>query len=186
MIPNGIWANENPYPPIIRLHIVPNSNETIDQSLKFIIRDGILEKFKFEDITTYQEAVAYMEKNLDEINFYATEIIRKNGQDYLVETRLAVIEFPDKEYGNEIYPAGLYQSLTITIGQGEGNNWWCVLYPPLCHVPWMEEENQPEIDRNTALPVSLDVSGKIEIGRTKDVEELIKTYRTLIKKIWLF
>lgn len=118
---------------IIRLHVIANSDSAEDQALKLKVRDEIIKEasnLKFnEDI---QETRAYLRSHLKDMEDVAEKVIQKNGYDYDVSANLGVRWIPEKTYGNIYFPAGNYEALNITIGEGEGQNWWCVLFPPLC------------------------------------------------------
>ena len=79
-----------------------------------------------------EQSRKYIQENLTEIEDTAERIIRENGYDYSVKAELGVKWIPQKTYGNVIFPSGNYEALNITIGEGKGQNWWCVLFPPLC------------------------------------------------------
>lgn len=121
---------------IIRFHIKANSDMEKDQELKIKIRDKILEemgeKFKYSKST--KETRNIIEENLEEIKNIAENIISQEGKDYSVDISLANKNFPTRKYGNITFPAGEYESLTVSIGEGKGKNWWCVMFPPLCFV----------------------------------------------------
>jgi len=121
---------------VIRFHVRANSDSTIDQQLKLKVRDGVLKHLESAGIspTSMGESVEYLSANLHIINQVAQSIIYENGFDYNVTTSLEEEEFPEKSYGNVTLPEGRYRSLIIRIGNADGHNWWCVLYPPLCFV----------------------------------------------------
>lgn len=121
------------YEGIIRLHVIANSDSVEDQALKLKVRDEIIKeasKLKFnEDI---QETRAYLMSHLKDMEAIAEKVIQQNGYDYDVSANLGVRWIPEKTYGDMHFPAGNYEALNITIGEGAGQNWWCVLFPPLC------------------------------------------------------
>ncbi|MBR2499942.1 MAG: stage II sporulation protein R [Clostridia bacterium] len=108
---------------IIRLHIIANSNEAIDQNLKLKVRDRILKDFKLCDLE---------EIDLEQIKEICEDEIKKNGFDYDARVVFGKYYFPTKSYENITLPAGNYNAVRILIGKAEGENWWCVMYPPLC------------------------------------------------------
>ncbi len=120
----------------LRLHIIANSDSADDQMLKLKIRNRILSETKelFEpghDIINAKEITA---DALDEFEAIAKKVIKENGCSYPVKASLSKSNFPTKEYGDLILPAGNYDALKIEIGKASGKNWWCVLFPPLCFV----------------------------------------------------
>lgn len=92
------------------------------------------------------ESRSYIEDNLREIEKVADRIIRENGYEYKVAANLGVKWIPEKTYGDITFPAGNYEALHITIGEGEGENWWCVLFPPLCLIGLEAPENEEAVE----------------------------------------
>ena len=121
---------------IIRFHIRANSDSQEDQSLKLKIRDEILEVMgdKFESIDSIDESRQIIMDNLDEMKSISQRVIHNEGKDYTVDVSLGQDNFPIRKYGDLILPQGEYESLLIEIGQATGQNWWCVMFPPLCFV----------------------------------------------------
>lgn len=114
---------------LIRLHILANSDSAEDQAVKLAVRDRVLE-FVRENGDTWDKA--YLEENLSEIVSICKESIREQGYDYSVRAVVGRFYFPTKQYENIMLPAGEYDAVRIIIGSGNGKNWWCVMYPPLC------------------------------------------------------
>lgn len=121
---------------IIRFHVRANSDSDEDQALKLKVRDKILEETQplLQDSKSIDETRAIMEDNLDSIKSIAYEVLREEGKDYNIEVNLGIEKFPTRKYGNIVFPAGEYETLLVEIGQGKGQNWWCVMFPPLCFV----------------------------------------------------
>ena len=119
---------------MIRLHVIANSDSDADQALKLEVRDRVL------DFTTtvlqrsadMEDAQVRLREELTRIEDIAQREIAAQGYDYPVTAQLASAEFPLKEYDGFSLPAGEYMALRLVIGEGEGRNWWCVVYPPLC------------------------------------------------------
>ena len=140
-IPQPQWpADEegmiNEYEGIIRFHVIANSDSDEDQELKFKVRNRVLGKVQnaLEGSQGAAQTRAYIEKNLEEIEACARQCVRAEGYDYNVKARIGVTAIPAKQYDDVYFPAGSYEALTITIGEGKGQNWWCVVFPPLCLV----------------------------------------------------
>lgn len=133
---------------VLRLHILANSDSVSDQNLKIKVRDRLLENSEelFGECDTLEEMECTAEEKLDEINNIVLEVIDENGFDYTAQTNLVNMEFDNRVYGGMTMPAGNYEALRITIGEAEGHNWWCVMYPPLC-IPVAESV---VTDENTA------------------------------------
>lgn len=121
---------------LIRLHVVANSDSDIDQNLKLSVRDAIVEEvgYLFEDNIDKETARREIEANMDVIEEISRRVISEAGFDYDVSVTFGSADFPTKVYGNVTLPAGTYDALKVVIGKGDGQNWWCVLFPPLCFV----------------------------------------------------
>ena len=119
---------------LIRLHVVANSDSDADQSLKLKVRDAVLEKLRpaLEGAGDRQAARTVLENRLSEIEDTARAVITAGGRDYGVRATLCRESFPTTEYDDFALPAGEYLSLRVTIGEGAGHNWWCVVFPPIC------------------------------------------------------
>ncbi|EPY2272209.1 stage II sporulation protein R [Clostridium sporogenes] len=121
---------------IIRFHVLANSDSIEDQSLKLKIKDEIIKYMmpKLDKSNSIDESRKILKENDKEIKKIAENIINKNGYKYLVNTYLGQEQFPIKTYGNITLPQGQYEAYKIVIGNGQGQNWWCVMFPPLCFV----------------------------------------------------
>ena len=121
---------------LIRLHIIANSDSPEDQELKREVRDAMLTFVRGEvkDSLNIEQTRGIILNNMDEITSVAQKIIYEKGKNYEVKTMLGTYQFPTKAYGDIYLPAGNYQALRVVIGNGDGANWWCVLFPPLCFV----------------------------------------------------
>lgn len=119
-----------------RLHILANSDSKTDQDLKLKIRDAIIEYMNSQNLSNYtkSEVISVVENNLEKYRLIAENIINEEGFNYQVSVELGNFHFPTKVYGNISLPAGNYDALRVKIGNAEGQNWWCSLFPPLCFV----------------------------------------------------
>lgn len=119
---------------VIRLHVLANSDSQADQKLKLAVRDRVLERAEslYPKDVTLEQARAILEDNLDDLAEAGQQVVDEAGKDYPVTARLEECWFPTKEYGDFALPAGEYTALRVVIGEGEGQNWWCVAFPPLC------------------------------------------------------
>ena len=119
---------------VVRMHILANSDSEEDQNLKLQVRDRILEGTRgwTEGCTSAEEAESVYESRIDEINSMAQQYVYEAGYDYETRTEVLRMDFDDREYGDITMPQGNYSAVRITIGEAEGHNWWCVMYPPLC------------------------------------------------------
>ena len=119
---------------LVRLHVVAASDTAEDQAMKLQLKDVIVNSLKtdLEKMRDAEEATAYLQENLPKIEAMANQILREAGRDDAATVSLNMEEFPARYYDTFALPAGRYQSLRITIGPGEGQNWWCVAFPGLC------------------------------------------------------
>lgn len=133
----GFWLNREQTQladKVVRLHIIANSDSAEDQALKLRVRDHILEESQDLIVTDggLDAAVASINGHLDDLVDAATETVQAAGYDYPVTATLEKTWFPTKTYTDFAMPAGNYTALRIVIGEGKGQNWWCVVFPPLC------------------------------------------------------
>lgn len=119
---------------LIRLHVVAASDSEEDQTLKLRVRDAVIESLQteLENLADAEQAKVYLQENLPKIERVANQVLREAGCEDVATVTLMVEEFATRIYDTFTLPAGLYESLRITIGEGEGHNWWCVVFPSLC------------------------------------------------------
>lgn len=122
------------YDSVVRLHVLANSDSEDDQALKLQVRDGVLAATAelLSDCTTREQALEVIVANLDTIRRSAQEVIEREGAEYDVTVKLCEEDYPTKNYESVCFPAGRYMSLQVCIGEAEGKNWWCVLFPGMC------------------------------------------------------
>ena len=126
---------------MIRFHVVANSNSAEDQAVKLQVRDAVMESLRsaMADVADVEQAKAYLQENLPKIQATANEVLARAGFDTSTVVSLCRETFDTRVYDTFTLPAGVYESLRITIGEGEGKNWWCVVFPGLC-IPAAEED----------------------------------------------
>lgn len=119
---------------VIRLHVIANSDSEADQDLKLAVRDRVLEEARglYPENATLAQAQAALKGHLNLLATAGQGVVEERGYDYSVTAALEDCWFPTKEYEGFALPAGNYTALRVTIGEGEGQNWWCVAFPPLC------------------------------------------------------
>lgn len=119
---------------LIRLHVVANSDSEDDQNIKLRVRDAIVESLSegMADIGNVQAAKAYLRENLSKIETIANNTLEAAGVDSRAVVTLCRETFDIRKYDTFTLPAGVYESLRVVIGEGEGHNWWCVAFPTLC------------------------------------------------------
>ena len=122
------------YNKVVRLHVIANSDSEEDQTLKLAVRDAILEKVSSaaEGCQSREEAEGVIAEMLPDIVKEAEKTLLENGCSYHVSAVIGKENYPTREYGDVRLPAGNYTSLRVMIGEANGKNWWCVLFPPLC------------------------------------------------------
>lgn len=121
---------------VFRLHVIANSDSKENQDLKYIVRDNVLAYMNdlCKDATSKDEAILIANEHLDEFKQVAMDTIKDNGFNYDVTVEIGNFSFPTKTYGDISLPSGYYDALRIKIGSANGQNWWCVMFPPLCFV----------------------------------------------------
>ena len=122
------------YDKVLRLHVLANSDSDEDQALKLKVRDEILAlcEQRLAHCESLEEAEETLGGMKDELHLAARERVEAEGYDYPVAVTLTREDYPRKEYDGLCFPSGEYLSLRVVIGEGGGQNWWCVLFPPLC------------------------------------------------------
>jgi stage II sporulation protein R len=150
----------------IRLRILANSNTAADQKLKRDIRDEVNAQITtwVDELSTLSEAREIIRKQLPAIEEIVQNKLNEAGIEKTFSVELNKVAFPTKMYGDYIYPAGQYEAVLITLGEGEGKNWWCVLFPPLC---FLDFENGDAVKENK--------EGKSDNAETASAEEADKT-----------
>ena len=117
----------------LRLHVIANSDTDEDQLIKLKVRDAVLECMAgFEGAESRNEAKTALLARGEALQEAADAVLRAEGAAYRAQLSFGRFAFPDRSYAGEVYPAGEYEALRITLGRGEGKNWWCVMFPPLC------------------------------------------------------
>lgn len=169
---------------ILRFHVLANSDSPEDQNLKLAVRDAVGSQMgvllaEAEDKDACETIV---NAQMDEIVAAAENVIAEKGYDYSVQAYLGEVDFPVKEYGSYTFPAGRYEALEIVIGEGNGQNWWCVMYPNMCFSGSVYEIVDEEAEQELRAVLSEEeyekvfASGDCEI-RFKSLKlwELLKT-----------
>ena len=119
---------------VLRFHVLANSDSREDQTLKLKVRDAVLDYMReaFPEAKSAEETKAWAKGHLPEIEAAAEQTIAAAGAGYPVNAEVTRCDFPEKAYGDVVFPAGRYEALRVEIGAAKGHNWWCVLYPNLC------------------------------------------------------
>ena len=143
---------------VLRVHILANSDSAADQSLKLAVRDSVLEHCSqyFDNCEDKNEALMVTQEHLDEIERVAAREIRAHGFDYSVKAEVGQAYFNTRRYDGFTMPAGWYDSLRLTIGNGGGKNWWCVMYPALCVGAACEDKMKEDLSEGEYRVVTSD------------------------------
>jgi stage II sporulation protein R len=175
----------------IRLRILANSDGEKDQAVKRAIRDAVNKEITawVEHLTSIEEARALIRARLPEVENIARQELKKQSIDYSVKVEFGNVQFPTKLYGEYLYPAGTYEAILITLGEGRGANWWCVLFPPLC---FLDFSTGAAVDANKGKAIDVDnpeQDGKADqnavfIAEEKDEPEVKFLLKELFGK-WL-
>jgi len=168
---------------VLRLHVIANSNSDEDQNIKYIVRDRVLEYMNSLIIenSTKENAISILNEHLDDFENIAIQTLNENGFFYSVKIEIGNFKFPTKSYGNVSFPAGYYDSLRITLGEGNGENWWCVMFPPLCFVSidngTLPKESQETLQNNLSEESYKLITDDTTNTKIKfKIVELIETY----------
>lgn len=119
---------------LIRLHVVANSDRVEDQELKLLVRDAIIASLRqaLADVRDTEQAKEYLQENLPKLQELANKTLDAAGSAQQAVVTLCREGFPTRQYNTFSLPAGIYEALRVTIGDGAGKNWWCVVFPSLC------------------------------------------------------
>lgn len=120
----------------LRVHIRANSNDDVDQNVKYKVKERVVDYLTpiLADAVTFDVAYDILQDNLTDIENVANEVLISNGFTYKCQAKLNEEYFPTRSYGNFTLENGYYDALILSLGSGKGDNWWCVVYPPLCFI----------------------------------------------------
>lgn len=174
---------------VVRFHVLAASNSNSDQALKLLVKNAVLEYMSqpLARCDNAAEALEILDRHTDDIIRVARSVITENGYDYPVTAGIEEVYFPVKSYGDVTFPAGMYTAYRIIIGEGNGNNWWCVLYPPLCFIDVthgiVPEESKEQLKTlltpEEYLAITGDTDGSILFDETEDPREVYLRFRIL-------
>ncbi len=181
---------------LIRLHVLANSDSPEDQELKLKVRDKIIADMndKLRNSKSIDETREIVKNNIEEIKGIALKEIEFNEKDYQVSVSLDKQNFPTKSYGGFTLPAGEYEALRVVIGDGKGQNWWCVMFPPLCFIDitngltdgkTKDELRKVLTEEEFNMILSTKDSGEMPIILKSKVLELIEKGKVQFAKIFI-
>lgn len=159
---------------LLRFHVIANSDSFEDQSVKLKVRDAVLKNLgpQLENCSNLDESLKVIEANKDKIEKISNDILKKEGKDYTAKAILGEFQFPVKTYGNITLPAGEYTALRVVLGNGDGKNWWCVMFPPLCFIDITRGVTSKETDEE--LKRVLDEDEVKSITAFKQMDEKVE------------
>lgn len=165
----------------IRLRILANSDAPADQAVKRHVRDAVVEAMNkwVSGPATIDQARETINTHMGEIEAVIAHELEIRGFDYGFKAELAVVPFPTKMYGSRVYPAGDYEALRITLGKGAGQNWWCVLFPPLCFVDAASGEAEPAkaeaaVEQADSKPAKAEGKADVKAAKADSKEVTVK------------
>ncbi|WP_336971962.1 stage II sporulation protein R [Bacillus thuringiensis] len=185
----------------VRLRILANSDSDKDQALKRKVRDEVKAQIDgwVADLTSFEEARKVIQSHIPEIEKTVENTLKREGSKESFQVKFSKnVKFPTKVYGNFIYPAGEYEAVLITIGEGEGANWWCVLFPPMCfldfssgtavrkeeHVAKAESPEEEQVKQLDEEVVNTEEKKVDKVKETKVVkQEVVKKVTSSEKKV---
>ncbi|CCW04756.1 Stage II sporulation protein required for processing of pro-sigma-E (SpoIIR) [Bacillus sp. GeD10] len=177
----------------VRLRILANSDSDKDQALKRKVRDEVKAQIDgwVADLTSFEEARKVIQSHIPEIEKTVENTLKREGSKESFQVKFSKnVKFPTKVYGNFIYPAGEYEAVLITIGEGEGANWWCVLFPPMCFLDFSsgtavrKEEHVVKAESPEEEQVQLDEEVvDTEENKVDEVKETKVVKREAVKKV---
>jgi stage II sporulation protein R len=153
---------------LVRLHIIANSDADYDQAVKLEVRNAILEKIKNKNKNE-------ITSNLNELEDTANEVLAQNNFDYTAKAVYGKFYFPKKEYKNMTLPAGEYYGVRIILGKGNGHNWWCVMYPPLC----VSDDNSVTLDKKSQSVLENNLRPETYDIITKSDKSIVVKFKTV-------
>ena len=168
------------YDNVLRLHVIANSDSAEDQELKLLVRDEILKVSSdmFANCNSRDQAQIKAKENLDLLEAAAIRTVREHGYDYDVNITFSAEEYPTKNYESCCFPAGEYLSLRVMIGDAEGQNWWCVLFPPMCVVAASDSDAYAEVgltgEQYNMITQTEDPKYKIRFKLLESIEKAIE------------
>lgn len=173
----------------IRLRILANSDSAKDQALKRKVRDAVNAQINewVENLTSFAEAKQVIQAHLPAIEQTVAEVLQKEKSNQSYHVEFGNVHFPTKIYGNYIYPAGQYEAVLITLGDGKGANWWCVLFPPLCFLDFSNGEAVAKNEPSEPQPVPAAVSAPTQESSplvVNEEQERAVHVKFLWKELW--
>lgn len=167
---------------LIRLHVIANSDTVEDQDLKREVRDVVLAEAreKLKRAQNVEEARRWLADNLATLTAVAEKRLEKQGNPYRVKAQWGDFAFPTRAYGSLVLPAGQYEAVRLIIGEGKGENWWCVLFPPLCLVDVADSGPAQEVMTRPGGPPQ----GEHQVELRFKILEVLKASSQRLASLW--
>ena len=139
----------------LRIHIRANSNATVDQNVKYQVKNAVVAYLTplLSECTTRQQAIDMIEKNSGALTGIADNVLQANGFTYTSAVEIRREEFPARTYQSLTLPQGEYDAVIFELGSGKGDNWWCVVYPPLCFVNATPTDSEEIVYKSKLLEI---------------------------------
>ena len=174
---------------VFRLHVIANSDSEEDQNLKYKVRDSLIGYMNTltNDMNTKDEVIEIAHEHIDDFKKIAQNVVKENGYNYEVNVEIGNFSFPTKTYGDISFPSGFYDALKVEIGKAEGQNWWCVMFPPLCFVDVssgvVPEESKENLEANLGDEEYSIISDSEENGLTSIKFKIIEFFENICTKL---
>ena len=174
---------------VFRLHVIANSDSEEDQNLKYKVRDSLIGYMNTltNDMNTKDEVIKIAGKHIQDFKDIAQNVVKENGYNYEVNVEIGNFSFPTKTYGDISFPSGFYDALKVEIGKAEGQNWWCVMFPPLCFVDVssgvVPEESKENLEENLGDEEYSIISDSEENGLTSIKFKIIEFFENIGTKL---
>ncbi|SHF13619.1 stage II sporulation protein R [Caldanaerobius fijiensis DSM 17918] len=166
---------------LIRLHVIANSDSAVDQAVKLKVRDAIIKAMdsRFEGKYDIDKARKLISDNLSNIQAIAEKVLKESGMNYGAKVQFGRFNFPIKRYGSIVLPPGNYEALKVVLGDGQGKNWWCVMFPPLCFADITHGLTTVQTEDNLSQVLSADQLNMIDENKNHEVVFKFKIYEVI-------
>lgn len=183
-----IYTKQNSFKnKVVRFHVLANSDSNVDQAVKLKVKDQVIKYVQplLKESKSIKESKEILNSNKDKIIAIANRELSQNGQTYTASAKLGKFDFPVKSYGDIVFPSGEYEAFRIVLGNGEGKNWWCVMFPPLCFIDVKNAVADKEMENELSKVLTDDelerVNAKKEDTNVKFKFKTIEVLKGLVK-----
>lgn len=150
---NNTYNNEST--DILRIHVRANSNSMEDQQVKYKIKDALVDYLipYLQEVETKQDVKNVVVKQKSNMQAVANNILNKQGFNYKCNIKINNEEFPTRSYDGVVFESGFYDAVIVELGQAVGDNWWCVIYPPICFTSYSKTNNQKVVYKSKIVEI---------------------------------